>query len=130
MVRAAGGVVWRNSSSTAVEVVLVHRPKYDDWSLPKGKCDPGESDEACAEREVREETGLRVRLGVELKAVSYRDRSGRPKRVRYWAMTVVGHDGFVPNDEIDQIRWCSPVEARAVLSYDADRAVLASFLPR
>ena len=129
VVRAAGGMVWRNGVSAGVEVVVVHRPKYDDWSLPKGKCEPDESDEACALREVEEETGFHVRLGAELSVASYVDRKGRPKRVRYWTMTLVGDDDFVPNDEVDQIRWCSPTEAAGLLSYDVDRQVLASFVP-
>ena len=129
VVRAAGGMVWRNGMSAGVEVVVVHRPKYDDWSLPKGKCEPDESDEACALREVEEETGFRVRLGAELSAASYVDRKGRFKRVRYWTMTLAGEDDFVVNDEVDEIRWCSPAEAARLLSYDVDRRVLASFVP-
>ncbi|HEV2810657.1 MAG TPA: NUDIX hydrolase [Acidimicrobiales bacterium] len=129
VVRAAGGMVWRNGMGSGVEVVVVHRPKYDDWSLPKGKCDPGESDEACALREVEEETGFRVRLGAELSPASYVDRKGRPKRVRYWTMTLAGDDDFVSNDEVDEIRWCTPAEAAELLSYDVDRRVLASFVP-
>src|SRR5205823_11775473 len=85
VVRAAGGLVVRNAGGEP-QVLLVHRPKYDDWSLPKGKADPGETDEETAAREVEEETGLRCRLGVELPAVEYHDRYGRPKRVRYWLM--------------------------------------------
>ena len=128
VVRAAGGMVWRNGMSAGVEVVVVHRPKYDDWSFPKGKCDPDESDEACALREVEEETGFSVRLGAELSAASYIDRKGRLKRVRYWTMTLGGDDDFVANDEVDEIRWCSPAEAARLLSYDVDRRVLASFV--
>lgn len=127
VVRAAGGMVWRNGVSAGVEVVVVHRPKYDDWSLPKGKCDPGESDEECALREVEEETGYRCRLGPELSAASYADRKGRPKRVRYWAMTLLDDDDFVPNSEVDTLRWCNEAEAVRLLSYDVDRRVLASF---
>lgn len=121
--------MWRNGMSAGVEVVVVHRPKYDDWSLPKGKCGPDESDEACALREVQEETGFHVRLGEELSVASYVDRKGRPKRVRYWTMTLAGDDDFVPNDEVDRICWCSPAEAAGLLSYDVDRRVLASFVP-
>ena len=121
-------MVWRTVLSGRIEVVVVHRPKYDDWSLPKGKCDPGESDDACAIREVEEETGFCVRLGAELLAASYVDRKGRPKRVRYWTMTLAGDDDFVPNDEVDEIRWCTPAEAAGLLSYDVDRRVLASFV--
>ncbi len=120
-------MVWRQSPSAGVEVAVVHRPKYDDWSLPKGKCDPGEADEACALREVEEETGFRCRLGPELAAASYIDRKGRPKRVRYWTMTRFDEDDFVPNAEVDEMRWCDQDQAGALLSYDVDRRVLASF---
>ena len=114
-VQAAGGVVSRDG-----RVALVHRPRYDDWSLPKGKLDPGESFEDAALREVAEETGLRCRLVRELPAVEYEVR-GRPKLVRYWAMEVVDETPFVPNDEVDEVRWVEPAEALAVLSYDRDR---------
>ena len=114
-VQAAGGVVMRDGL-----VAVVHRPRYDDWSLPKGKLDPGESFEDAALREVEEEAGLRCRLVRELPAVEYEVR-GRPKLVRYWAMEVVDDLGFVPNDEVDEIRWVEPPEALALLTYDRDR---------
>jgi 8-oxo-dGTP diphosphatase len=101
-------------------VAVVHRPRYDDWSLPKGKLDPGESFEDGALREVAEETGLRCRLVRELPAAEYEVR-GRPKVVRYWAMEVVDETDFVPNDEVDEVRWLEPAEALALLSYDRDR---------
>ncbi|MDP8987270.1 MAG: NUDIX hydrolase [Actinomycetota bacterium] len=121
--RAAGGVIWRRAPSGALEVVVVHRPKYDDWSLPKGKCDPGEPDEECALREVEEETGYRCRLGPELPGNVYADREGRPKEVRYWAMTVVS-GAFRPNGEVDQAPWTAVDHARRVLSYRRDAAVV------
>lgn len=126
-VEAAGGVVWRRRKGR-VEVAVVHRPRYDDWTLPKGKLDPGESHEEAARREVLEETGLQVVLGDELASCSYTDNRGRPKRVRYWAMTVTG-GGFVPNDEVDQLVWLPLGEASRSLSYRRDREVLASFVP-
>ena len=127
VVRAAGGIVWRHDQGGAVEVLLVHRPKYDDWSFPKGKLDAGESDEECAVREVEEETGLRCALGEELLGTSYVDRRGRPKAVRYWEMTVV--DGaFTPTDEVDVVRWLPPADAEPLLSYERDRELLASFV--
>jgi 8-oxo-dGTP diphosphatase len=114
-VRAAGGVVLRDGL-----VAVVHRPRYDDWSLPKGKLDADESFEDAALREVEEETGLRCALVRELPAVEYEVR-GRPKLVRYWAMEVVDETPFVPNDEVDEVRWLEPQEALALLSYDRDR---------
>ena len=92
LIRAAGGAVWRRVPA-GVEVVLVHRPAYDDWALPKGKLEPGETDEEAALREVREETGLSCRLGTELPSTTYADGQGRPKVVRYWTMTVVPGTG-------------------------------------
>jgi len=124
VVRAAGGVVWRRGSA-GLEILLVHRPKYDDWSLPKGKLDNGETSEAAALREVEEETGLRCRLGDELPPVTYADRHGRAKVVRYWAMEPVSGT-FTPNDEVDEVRWVAPAGAGALLSYARDRRVTES----
>lgn len=157
LVRAAGGVVWRRVPS-GVEVVLVHRPAYDDWALPKGKLEPGETDEEAAQREVREETGLSCRLGAELPSTTYADAQGRPKIVRYWSMTVIpgtGGDGPAgagpgtgpgadPGDaplapepkarkEIDDLCWELLPEARARLTYARDVVVLdalSDFLSR
>jgi 8-oxo-dGTP diphosphatase len=126
-VRAGGGVPWRTGSSGAVEVLVVHRPKYDDWTFPKGKLGASESEEEAAVREVEEETGLRCTLGAELPSAAYRDQKDRPKTVRYWVMHVIGGD-FTPNDEVDQVRWLAPEEASGLLSYDHDREVLAGFL--
>jgi 8-oxo-dGTP pyrophosphatase MutT (NUDIX family) len=122
-VRAAGGAVWRRTSDRGVEVVLVHRPRYDDWSLPKGKVDPGETDEQAALREVREEASLVGQIGTELPTTTYLDRSGKRKRVRYWAMTVAGGDPAGDN-EVDEAVWLSLLEARARLSYSRDMIVL------
>jgi 8-oxo-dGTP pyrophosphatase MutT (NUDIX family) len=123
-VRAAGGVVTRTQSG--VEIALVHRPRYDDWSFPKGKRDPGETDEQCAVREVEEETGLRCSLGRELLPTRYIDRKGRPKVVRYWEMRVVGERAFAPNDEVDELVWLPVDQAARRLTYGHDADVLAN----
>ncbi len=101
------------------EIAVVHRPRYDDWSLPKGKLEEGESFEQGALREVEEETGLRCELGEELSATRYRDRKGRPKVVRYWRMTV-RKGSFKPNDEVDELLWLSPRKAMAKLDFEHD----------
>ncbi len=123
---AAGGVVWRTGTTGQPEMLLVHRPKYDDWTFAKGKLDPGENSETAAVREVEEETGLRCVLGQELCTTRYLDRKGRVKAVRYWAMTVVG-GAFTPNDEVDETCWLDIEAARGRLSYGRDEAVLDSF---
>jgi 8-oxo-dGTP diphosphatase len=126
-VRAAGGVLWRHDPDGQVEVLLVHRPRYDDWSLPKGKCEPGESDEDCGAREVLEETGIRAELGDALPDVRYRDHKGRPKVVRYWRMRPVEAPArFVPNQEVDEIAWLSLDDALGRLSYDRDRDLVTA----
>jgi 8-oxo-dGTP diphosphatase len=106
-------------------VLLVHRPEYDDWSLPKGKLDRGESFEQAALREVEEETGVRCELVRELPAVEYEVR-GRPKIVRYWLMNVVEDTGFSPNSEVDEVRWLAPADALELLTYDRDKGVVAA----
>jgi len=124
-VKAAGAVVHRGGPD-GVEVVLVHRPKYDDWSLPKGKLDRGESWETAALREIHEETGQRGKLGRELEPVFYADRKGRPKAVRYWLVEADAElsESFQANQEVDQLLWLSPQDADAKLTYESDRAVL------
>ncbi|AYY12111.1 NUDIX hydrolase [Actinobacteria bacterium YIM 96077] len=136
--RAAGGVVWRHASNNdaGVEIIVVHRPKYDDWSLPKGKLDPDETWEAAAVREVWEETGLYVDVGRFLGQVDYVPRTAgahvgestpRPKVVRYWAMTFVGGE-FTPNSEVDEVRWLRPDDVLALLTHALDRDVVQRFL--
>jgi 8-oxo-dGTP diphosphatase len=126
VVQAAGGVVWRAAGQDGepVEVLVVHRPRYLDWSYPKGKREANDADDAaCAVREVTEETGYSVELGAELPSTVYRDAKHRPKRVRYWAMRAVGGE-FEPNAEVDEVRWLPLAEARALLTYPHDRTVL------
>jgi 8-oxo-dGTP pyrophosphatase MutT (NUDIX family) len=128
-VHAAGGVPVRTSADGQTEVLLIHRPKYDDWTLPKGKLDAGETWEDAAVREVQEETGLEVALGPELPSTEYHDRYGRLKQVRYWAMDVTG-GSFHPNREVDEVRWVPIDAARGALSYDRDREVLDALAAR
>lgn len=118
MIAAAGGVVVRDG-----RVLVVHRPRHGDWSLPKGKRDTGETDEACALREVEEETGLRCTLGMPLGTSEYLDRKGRQKVVRWWRMDAVDGE-FAASDEVDEVRWLTVDEARSLLTYERDREVL------
>ncbi len=128
MIEAAGGVVWRRGAKGTLKVLLIHRDRYNDWSFPKGKLDPGETHHQAALREVEEETGLRCQAGDELPEVRYEDRQGHPKRVRYWSMEPI--DGsFEPNDEVDQVRWMSLDDAKPTLTYDHDLPVLAALRP-
>jgi 8-oxo-dGTP pyrophosphatase MutT (NUDIX family) len=127
VVRAAGAVVRRRRENGDYEYAVVHRPRYDDWSLPKGKVDPGESDDQAALREVEEETGVRGELGRALGTVRYADRKGRPKQVRYWLMDAAPDPSdFLPNQEIDDVRWCSAADAGKLLSYEHDRKLIAN----
>lgn len=128
-VRAAGGVIRRRAGSFGrrVEVALVHRPRYDDWSFPKGKRDGKETDEETALREVEEETGFRCLLGPDLGTVSYLDAYGRSKSVHYWVMdlaTDTDSDHFVPNREVDELTWCRLRHAARLLTYDHDRVLI------
>jgi 8-oxo-dGTP diphosphatase len=131
-IRAAGAVLWRPGVS-GPEVALIHRPRYDDWSFPKGKSDPGEHVLATAVREVREETGFRIVLGRRLGAAHY-PSEGRPKRVDYWAARPEDGSGppapaaaFVPNDEVDDLAWLPLAAAQDRLTYPHDNQVLGEF---
>lgn len=126
-VEAAGGVVWRRTQKGRIKVLLVHRPKHADWSFPKGKLDPGEDHRSAALREVREETGLRCRLGIKLSTVRYTVGAGKSKRVKYWMMEP-RKGRFRPNSEVDKVAWLTPKDARRRLTHDIDRGVLADAL--
>jgi 8-oxo-dGTP diphosphatase len=127
-VLAGGGVVLRPAADP-VQLLLVHRPAYDDWSLPKGKVVEGEAVVAAALREVEEETGLHCELGPELPSTRYRDRRGREKVVRYWVMRPLF--GFAAgHHEVDQVRWATPAEAIELLTYDRDRRLLRAVASR
>jgi 8-oxo-dGTP diphosphatase len=121
-VRAAGGVIVRGDGPEK-ELLLVHRPRYEDWSLPKGKLEPGETFEQAALREVEEETGLHCELGRELESASYCDHKGREKHVRWWLMRPLG-GAFTPGDEVDEVRWLTPDEALGLLDYEHDRELV------
>ena len=122
VVRAAGGLVFRDGDG-GPEVLVVHRPAYRDWTFPKGKADPGETDEECALREVEEETGLRCTLGSELPSTEYADARGRWKRVRYWEMRVESGELRFEH-EVDAARWLPPAEAVGLLTYERDVELL------
>jgi 8-oxo-dGTP pyrophosphatase MutT (NUDIX family) len=124
VVRAAGGVVWRRGPDGAPRFAVVHRPRYDDWSLPKGKAEPGEDLEAAALREVAEETGMECRIGARLGGHRYTDQRGRPKTTQYWLMEALEGE-FTPGDEVDELRWLDAGEARRLLSYERDHGLLA-----
>ncbi len=126
VVFASGVVPWRRTSSGEIEILLIHRPRYDDWSVPKGKRDDGESDEQCAIREMHEETGIWGELGRPLPTAMYTDHRGRPKEVAYWLMEVaVGEPkSFEPNDEVDELAWFPLAAAQEKLSYTLDQGLL------
>jgi 8-oxo-dGTP diphosphatase len=122
-IKAAGGVVLRRDDDRKIRVTVIHRPKYMDWSLPKGKLEPKESWKEAALREVEEETGYRCEANVELPPVSYLDRKGRRKLVRYWLMEPL-KGKFRPHGEVDELRWTTRREADELLTYDHDRELV------
>ena len=128
MIRAAGALLWRENSDLFVEIAMVHRPRYDDWTLPKGKIEGHESAIACALREVREETGITGRFTRQLKTVEY-EENGQNKRVKFWAaQCALSQSEFVPNEEVDQLRWLSGPKALALATYPTDKEVIQDFL--
>jgi 8-oxo-dGTP diphosphatase len=124
-IKGAGGVVVREREGGRREVAVVHRPKYDDWSLPKGKLHPDEEWRDAALREVAEETGLRCEAVAELTPSRYVDGKGRPKQVRWWLMRPLGGE-FEPSDEVDELHWIPLERATEVLDYEQDRELVAA----
>jgi len=125
VIRAAGAVLWRPSRRYGVRIALVHRPRYDDWSLPKGKAEPGEVPPVTAAREVEEETGFRAAIGRSLTTVSYKANGG-PKTVQYFAARRIG-GLFTPNKEVDRLEWLPAAKAAERMTYEFDQAVLRTF---
>jgi len=123
VIRAAGGVVCRSNGSGKTQIVVVHRPGYDDWTLPKGKVDPDETAEECALREVREETGYKCELGRPLGCTAYVDRRGRNKVACYWVMHVIS-GRFRAGGEVDRMVWMSVADAIKRLTYTRDKTLL------
>ena len=126
MIRAAGALLWRENSELKIEIALIHRPRYDDWSLPKGQIEEGESSLRCAFREVIEETGITPQFGRELGSVEYKEPAGL-KRVKYWAAKALTEE-FLPNEEVDEIKWLDPQDALSLATHDSDRTIIESFL--
>ena len=127
MIRAAGALLWRESSAGEIEVALVHRPRYDDWSLPKGKIDGDETPLACAYREVFEETGIKARFTRQLGSVEYED-NGTLKRVKYWVAQALGASNFQPNEEVDLLKWFTPQDAISTATHESDKEMVEHFL--
>lgn len=127
MIRAAGTLLWRETSERIVEIALIHRPKYGDWSLPKGKIEAGETALQCAYRELVEETGITGAFTRQLGSVDY-EENGEKKRVIFWAAhCALDNSTFIANDEVDQLKWLSIEEAALQVTYQTDREVITNF---
>ncbi len=128
LIIAAGGVVWRETNDSKIELAIIHRPKYDDWTFPKGKLDSGEELISCAYREILEETGLDIELGPFLGEVEYEAIEGT-KKVSYWsAKALETSKAFATNIEVDLLEWHSFESAREKLTRDSDREILEVFI--
>jgi phosphohistidine phosphatase SixA/8-oxo-dGTP pyrophosphatase MutT (NUDIX family) len=127
VILAAGAIVWRNNKDDSIEVAVIHRPKYDDWSFPKGKCEIGEELIACAYREVLEETNIATEFGPFLGTVDYLTTLG-PKQVYFWSAKSVEEKAFTPNAEVDQIKWVELKMARQLLSMESDKEIFDKFI--
>ena len=125
-IQAAGAVVWRNQNGQT-EIAIIHRPKYDDWSFPKGKAEIGESLIACAHREVLEETNIQTEFGAFLGDVEYLTPDGK-KRVSFWAARAINQIDFNPNSEVDQLSWVNVKKVKELLTLDTDKKILAQFV--
>jgi len=123
LVRAAGGILWRKGPAGAAELAVIHRPKYGDWSLPKGKLEPGEGFREAALREVKEETGCRARL-LHFAGITFYFVNRRPKVVLFWHMRQEGESRFAPSAEVDRVAWCSPEGALARLGHPTERRIV------
>jgi phosphohistidine phosphatase SixA/8-oxo-dGTP pyrophosphatase MutT (NUDIX family) len=124
---AAGAVLWRKSEKKKIEVLIIHRPKYDDWTFPKGKAEIGEPLIACAYREVLEETNIETAFGPYLGEVEYLTNDGK-KKVFFWSAKVVKEKDFKPNAEVDQLKWVEVTKVKEMLTLDTDRKILEQFL--
>ena len=126
IILAAGALVWRKSKEKKIEIAVIHRPKYNDWTIPKGKVELNESSIACAYREVIEETSIETEFGMYLGEVKYQSLDG-PKQVSFWSAQVVKENTFTPNSEVDEIKWVEAAKAAKFLSLDSDREILSKF---
>ena len=126
IILAAGALVWRKSKEKKIEIAVIHRPKYNDWTIPKGKVELSESSIACAYREVIEETSIETEFGMYLGEVKYQSLDG-PKQVSFWSAQVVKENTFTPNSEVDAIKWVEATKAAKFLSLESDKEILSKF---
>ena len=125
-IQAAGAVVWRNNKDKT-EVAIIHRPKYDDWSFPKGKVEINESLIACAHREVLEETNIQTEFGPYLGDVEYLTQDGK-KQVSFWAAKAIDQKAFTSNSEVDELKWVEVKKVKELLTLETDKKILAQFV--
>ena len=125
VIEAAGGILWKKTASGKQKIAIIHRNRYNDWSLPKGKREPGETWQETALREVREEIGCQAQLGEFIGSTTYTlNENGAPKVVLFWQMTAPQNCEFQPNDEVDRAKWVSPKKALRLLSYKDERRIV------